>query len=352
MGALFRGLREGALCVQGGYIHRLCLSLRVPVAQWPRPNLVAVLVRMHNPDMRAGHEFRKRLEADQVTKTKLLVAGGLAAFVGMAGLVPFGARADDADLRAVNNRLDRIERAVNDMQQNYGGGGAAPIGSSGVSSAVSSDMQSRITEIEDQMRRLTGRIEELGHRIDQTSQDLQTYKEANELRFQGQPSAAGTQGAPAALAPGQSAPAASDAGAAKPAAPTVTLPNGTPQVQYDFAIDLLKRGQFPQARDAFMQFLQQHPKDALAGNAQYWLGETYYVQGQYKDAADSFLKGYTTYSKSSKAPDSLLKLGMTLSALKQKDAACATFGQLKEQFPQASPAVVARNKQERQKTGC
>jgi TolA-binding protein len=76
------------------------------------------------------------------------------------------------------------------------------------------------------------------------------------------------------------------------------------------------------------------------------------VQGQYKDAADSFLKGYTTYSKSSKAPDSLLKLGMTLVALKQKDAACATFGQLKEQFPSASPAIVARNKQERQKAGC
>ncbi|HEX7775409.1 MAG TPA: tol-pal system protein YbgF, partial [Parvibaculum sp.] len=136
------------------------------------------------------------------------------------------------------------------------------------------------------------------------------------------------------------------------AAPTVQLPNGTPQVQYDFAIDLLKRGQFPQARDGLKQFLSEHPKDTLAGNAQYWLGETYYVQGQYKDAADSFLKGYTTYSKSSKAPDSLLKLGMTLAQLGQKDAACATFGQLKQQFPSASPAVVARNKQERLKAHC
>ena len=288
-----------------------------------------------------------------MTKTKFLVAGGLAAFVGLAGLVPLGAQADDADLRAVNNRLDRIERAVNDMQQNYSGGSSAPISSGGSSIAVSSDMQSRITEIEDQMRSLTGRIEELGHRIDQTSQDLQTYKEANELRFQGQQPAGTAPGASTDLAPGQPAPAApAAAAAAKPAAPSVTLPAGTPQVQYDFAIDLLKRGQFPQARDAFTQFLQQHPKDTLAGNAQYWLGETYYVQGQYKDAADSFLKGYTTYSKSSKAPDSLLKLGMTLSALKQKDAACATFGQLKEQFPQASPAVVARNRQERQKAGC
>jgi tol-pal system protein YbgF len=293
-----------------------------------------------------------------VTKTNFLVAGGLAAFVGLAGLAPFGASADDADLRAVNNRLDRVERAVNDMQQNYSGG-AAPVGSSG--GGVSSDMQSRLTELEDQMRSLTGRIEELSHRLDQTTQDLQTYKQATDLRFQDMQSGAApaTPGAPAALAPaggasasGAPANAASAAPAAKPAAPTVALPAGTAQVQYDFSIDLLKRGQFPQARDAFTQFLQQHPKDPLAGNAQYWLGETYYVQGQYKDAADSFLKGYTTYSKSSKAPDSLLKLGMTLSALGQKDAACATFGQLKEQFPQASPAVVARNKQERQKAGC
>jgi tol-pal system protein YbgF len=298
-----------------------------------------------------------RLEADQVTKTKLLVAGGFAAIVGLAGLMPLGAQADDSDLRAINNRLDRVERAVNDIQQNGGAPSSSGDSSGGGNPAVSSDVQSRLTEIEDQMRVLNGRIEEIGHRVDQTSQDLQSYKQATDLRFQDSQSGA-APGAPASITPGRpgEAPAAAPGKAASassaPSAPTVTLPAGTAQVQYDFAIDLLKRGQFPQARDAFTQFLQQHPKDPLAGNAQYWLGETYYVQGQYKDAADSFLKGYTTYSKSSKAPDSLLKLGMTLSALKQKDAACATFGQLKEQFPQASPAVVARNKQERQKAGC
>ncbi|MGB3810746.1 MAG: tol-pal system protein YbgF [Parvibaculum sp.] len=296
-----------------------------------------------------------------MTKANFLVAGGVAVFVGLAGVASFDARADDSDLRAVNNRLDRVERAINDMQQNYSGG--APMRSGGDIGGGSSggDTQLRLNEIEEQMRSLTGRIEELSHRVEQTNQDLQNYKAATDLRFQDMESGAAS-GAPAALTPpGQSG--AAPAAASKPAAsaapakvaaaaPTVTLPAGTAQVQYDFAIDLLKRGQFPQARDAFKQFLEQHPKDPLAGNAQYWLGETYYVQGQYKDAADSFLKGYTTYSKSSKAPDSLLKLGMTLSALGQKDAACATFGQLKEQFPQASPAVVARNKQERQKAGC
>ncbi|MES1990557.1 MAG: tol-pal system protein YbgF [Pseudomonadota bacterium] len=266
-----------------------------------------------------------------------------AALAFAAFLVPFSVSADDSDLRAVNNRLDRLERSVNDMRQN--GSVSSDDGAPAV--AMGGDAAVRLSQFEEQMRLLNGRIEELTHKLDMANQDLATYKEATDLRFQEM-----SQGGPAAAtgAPTDVTPAA--ATDASPAAPSVQLPAGTPQVQYDFGIDLLKKGQFPQARDAFKQFLVQHPKDPLAGNAQYWLGETYYAQSQYKDAADSFLKGYTTYSKSTKAPDSLLKLGMTLVQLKQKDAACATFGQLKEQFPNASPAIVARNKQERQKAGC
>lgn len=285
-----------------------------------------------------------------MTRTNFFIIGGLAALVGATAFWPQGARADDADLRAVNNRLDRVERSLNDIQQNYSGG-APSAGAAPVSGASASDTQLRLNDLEDQVRTLTGRVEELGHKLDQTNMDLQSFKEANDMRLQDIQKGTATD-VPAAAASATATPATQSSASSAPAAPSVTLPAGTPQVQYDFAIDLLKRGDFPKARDSFKQFLQQHPKDALAGNAQYWLGETYYVQQQYKDAADSFLKGYTTYSKSPKAPDSLLKLGMTLAALKQKDAACATFGQLKEQFPSASPAIVARNKQERQKVGC
>lgn len=281
--------------------------------------------------------------------SKHLVAGSIAALIAGAALLPLSASADDADLRAVNNRLDRLERSVNDMRQNEGGSS-----SDGVSSSVSlnSDAGVRLGQMEEQMRLLNGRIEELTHQLDVINRDLSTYKEATDLRFQDLSQAGAAAGAPVAAPAAGKAAAAGAPAAAASAAPSVQLPAGTAQVQYDFGIGLLKQGQFPQARDAFKQFLVQHPKDPLAGNAQYWLGETYYAQGQYKDAADSFLKGYTTYSKSTKAPDSLLKLGMTLTQLKQKDAACATFGQLKEQFPNASPAIVARNKQERQKAGC
>lgn len=284
-----------------------------------------------------------------MTRTKFFITGGLALLVGAMAFWPHGARADDGDLRAVNNRLDRIERALTDMQQNYGDG-APSSGTAPMSGAGAGDLQLRLNDLEDQLRMLTGRVEDQGHKLDQTKMDLESFKEANDMRLQDIQKGTARDVPPAAATTATST--AATAASSTSAAPTVMLPTGTPQVQYDFAIDLLKRGDFPKARDSFKQFLQQHPKDALAGNAQYWLGETYYVQGQYKDAADSFLKGYTTYSKSSKAPDSLLKLGMTLAALKQKDAACATFGQLKEQFPSASPAIVARNKQERQKIGC
>ncbi|MGB5092797.1 MAG: tol-pal system protein YbgF [Parvibaculum sp.] len=283
--------------------------------------------------------------------------------------------AADDELRDISNRLGRVENAISDMQRStYGGSGDSSgggyVGYAG-DPASAAATQNRLSELEDQIRVLTGRIEEVSHQVDQNHQDLVNFKADTELRFQdlqsgggaGMASAAGAAptgaGSPdqppsasGTLGSVHSDPASASANAAAAARTGPVLPNGTAQVQYDYAIDLLKRGQFDQARDGFKEFLTLHPKDPLAGNAQYWLGETYYAQGDYKNAADSFLKGYTTYSTSSKAPDSLLKLGMTLKALNQKDAACATFGELGRRFPQASPAVVARNKLERQKAGC
>ncbi|MFZ2469542.1 MAG: hypothetical protein WAW54_14245, partial [Parvibaculum sedimenti] len=116
-----------------------------------------------------------------MTKANFLVMAGFTALVGMPVLVPLSAAADDSDLRAINNRLDRLERSVNDMQ---GGGYSGDGGSSGGGSAPSADTTVRLNDIEDQIRTLTGRVEELSHRIDQTSQDLQTFKADVDLRFQ------------------------------------------------------------------------------------------------------------------------------------------------------------------------
>lgn len=127
---------------------------------------------------------------------------------------------------------------------------------------------------------------------------------------------------------------------------------GNPKQLYETAYGYLLSQDYPSAEQGFTDFLTQYPNDALAGNAQYWLGETYFVRGNFKSAASAFLKGYQTYSRSPKAPDSLLKLAMSLDRLGQRDAACSSFGELQTRFPQAPAAVKNRALSERQRLGC
>jgi len=115
--------------------------------------------------------------------------------------------------------------------------------------------------------------------------------------------------------------------------------------------DLLRRD-YPAAETAFRRLIEAYPNDKLAGDAQYWLGESYYVRGQYKSAADAFLKGYKSYGASPKSPDSLLRLGMSLAALGQKDAACSSFAELGIKFPSAPSHVREEAASERHKVGC
>ncbi|MGH6833354.1 MAG: tol-pal system protein YbgF [Methyloceanibacter sp.] len=130
------------------------------------------------------------------------------------------------------------------------------------------------------------------------------------------------------------------------------LPGGDAQSLYQQGYGALLQKDYAGAEGAFRQLLDSHPKDPLAGDAQYWIGETYYVRGQYKNAADAFLKGYKKYKSGQKAPDSLLKLGMALAALGQKDAACSTFDELKAKYPGAPDHIADEAKAERKKAGC
>jgi len=125
-----------------------------------------------------------------------------------------------------------------------------------------------------------------------------------------------------------------------------------PKQLYETAYGYLLQQNYGAAEAAFGDFLQRYPNDALAGNAQYWLGESHFVRGQYKPAAGAFLKGYQNFAKSAKAPDSLLKLAISLDRLGQKDAACSSFAELNTRFPNAPPHVKSRAQQERQKAGC
>ncbi len=127
---------------------------------------------------------------------------------------------------------------------------------------------------------------------------------------------------------------------------------GNPKQAYETAYGYLLQQNYSAAETAFDDFLKRYPNDALAGNAQYWLGESLFVRGQYKASAAAFLKGYQSYGRSAKAPDSLLKLAMSLDRLGQKDAACSSYAELTARFPTAPAQLKTRAQSERQRAGC
>lgn len=136
------------------------------------------------------------------------------------------------------------------------------------------------------------------------------------------------------------------------AATTAPAPTGNARGDYDAAYSLVLKGDYDVAETSFRQFLQQYPRDPLAADAQYWLGESLYARQDFRGAADSFLSGYKQYPKSGKAPDMLLKLGMSLAGLKQREAACATYAEVLKQYPKSSNALLQRVKQEQASASC
>ena len=132
-----------------------------------------------------------------------------------------------------------------------------------------------------------------------------------------------------------------------------TNPNiKNPQMLYNQAKSDLLEGNYRNAQIGFIHLIERFPAHPLAGNAQYWLGETHYVRRNYKNAAEAFLIGYTKYAKSNKAPDSLLKLGMSLRALGESKRGCDAFAELAIRFPNAPQSITQRAKIEKTRGGC
>ena len=116
----------------------------------------------------------------------------------------------------------------------------------------------------------------------------------------------------------------------------------SPRQIYDTGYNYLMASDYASAEATFKNFLASYPQDNLAGNAQYWLGESYFARGDYRKAAGEFLKGYKSYKDSQKAPDNLLKLGMSLQRLGQSEAACQTYSELKSRY-KSLPGHISRN---------
>ena len=130
------------------------------------------------------------------------------------------------------------------------------------------------------------------------------------------------------------------------------LPNEKPEKQYEFAQSFLRVGDYNTAERAFLEFVKLNSDHDLAGNAQYWYAETFRIRQLYTDAASAYLEGYQKYPKSSKAPINLLKLGVSLVQIGEKDQGCLMISGVQEQYPKANQSVLQKAKYEEKKFGC
>jgi tol-pal system protein YbgF len=322
-------------------------------------------------------------------------AAVVAMLAGAAIAAPHTARAQASsdEVRTLLDRVDRLQRDVTTLQrQVYQGGGTARSGASGPapSGNVATSLELRIQELEEQVANLRGQLEDANFRnksvqdrLDKLSSDVDFRLGAIEKKVGVTPGVAegATQGsaAPASPAPsarptsgagprvlgqlpaeGSSAPATMNAPAPpsapltqeQPAQQQASLPPGAPKDQYAYAFSLLNQNDYAGGERALKEFLAQHPKDPLAGDAQYWLGRTYYARNNFNDAARAFAEGYQKYPHAQRAPENLLYLGRSLVGLKQKSNACQAFARMLSEYPKASDATKASAQAERKKNSC
>ncbi|MEQ1647868.1 MAG: tol-pal system protein YbgF [Hyphomicrobiaceae bacterium] len=291
-----------------------------------------------------------------------------------------GTTAEKAPENVGRSRLDQLEQQMVDMQvaigtlESLGRGGNNAGGNATPSRGVAAGIESgRVDALETQVRALAAQVDQLQQQIRQMSQQRGAQASSAATAVAG----ATYTAPPTAPAPSTNAQSANDsdpigriigssrpqpqqtanaattgAQAAQSAAAPLIASDATSKQIYETAYGYLLAQDYGSAEAGFDEFLKRYPSDQLAGNAQYWLGETYFVRAQYKPAAAAFLKGYQTYARNAKAPDSLLKLAMSLDRLGQKDAACASFGELTAKFPNAPGHLKNRADSERRRLAC
>ena len=247
----------------------------------------------------------------------------------------------------------------------------------------------KLSEIEKQFQELTNKFEEINFKIDKLSSRLSKVQADNQLRFQqleerksineidedNQLSSLSNENEKKIL-PGSSEP--QDLGSIsyketetnqknqitqsiESTGTIITetfqaeekiLPNVSIAKQFEFATNLLKVGDYNTAGRAFREFVLTHPNHELAGNAQYWYAETFRIMQLYTDAASAYLEGYKKYPKGEKAPINLLKLGVSLVQIGEKDQGCLMITGVKKQYPEASQSVLLKAKYEEKKFEC
>ena len=243
----------------------------------------------------------------------------------------------------------------------------------------------KLSELEDQFKILTNNFEEINFKLDKLSNRITKIQRDNQMRFQDieksgvtksdsdlkeQKKLAGSGEAQDLGTVLEIGVTSADVAAAEKIQKTQSiesvgsvvtetaertekiLPDSTPEEQYKFAVSFIKVGDYETAEFALREFVDNNPQHKLAGNAQYWYGETFRVRQLYQDAATAYLDGYQKYPKSNKAPVNLLKLGVMLVQIGEKEQGCSMILGIKTQYPEANQSVMQKAEYEKKKFNC
>ena len=307
-------------------------------------------------------------------------------FITVAPILFFnGASKAEEKLDAVVDQIQIIAQDLKTLEKAIYSKSSIASNSSSSSNNLNEDVLTkhllRLNEIEEQFRELTNKFEEINFKIDKLSTRVTKIQSDTQLRFTDLENDTSSQtesnkkkkkvklpgtskpqdfGAE----PGYSTsklPKEQETNSVGTTASVITsetnrseslLPDKPAKDQYDFAISFMKIGDYETAEFALKEFIDKNKDHDLAGNAQYWYGETFRIRQLYSDAATAYLDGYQNYPKSQKAPDNLLKLGITMVQLGEKEQGCTMITGIKKQYPKASKSVLQKAQYEQKKFNC
>tara|TARA_B100000686_G_scaffold348878_1_gene440984 strand:- start:697 stop:1650 length:954 start_codon:yes stop_codon:yes gene_type:complete len=291
--------------------------------------------------------------------------------------------AEEENLNSVLEQLQNLQKDISTLEK--------AVYSKDISSQTSSSSGNnedaltrhllKLSELEEQFKNLTNQFEEINFKIDRLSNRITKIQTDNQMRFQdiersNVSSTSGLTGVEPKKLPGsgeaqtlgtvsdedlvdtnvvqktQSIESAGTVLTEKAAREEKLLPDASPEKQYEFAISFLKIGDYETAELALREFVDSNQEHDLAGNAQYWYGETFRIRQLYQDAATAYLDGYQKYPKSSKAPVNLLKLGVTLVQIGEKEQGCSMISGVLKQYPEASQSIAQKAEYEKKKFNC
>ena len=301
-----------------------------------------------------------------------------------------------ADNHNIYEILDQLQKDIKTLEKAVYSGSIELNSESSVNSNSNLDNNSedvltrhllKLSEIENQFQELTNKFEEINFKLDKLSSRMSKVQADNQIRFQDLENVVSsdatinkltkkTNNEQIEVLPGSSQPqdlgsisykdtetneTSQKTNSVDSTALVVTetfqaeekiLPNESPDKQYQFATSFLKVGDYSTAERAFREFVDTNPEHNLAGNAQYWYAETFRIRQLYTDAASAYLEGYQRYPKGEKAPINLLKLGVSMVQIGEKDQGCKMINGVEEQYPEANQSVIQKAKYESQKFEC